>query len=70
VTDVAAASLERLQTESDMVLLRAVNCILSAQRFIFCSVSAHLFCLHFSTFYVYISSRSLLQIKISVGIVT
>jgi len=35
VTDIAAESVNRLQMESDMVLLRAVNCILSAQRFLF-----------------------------------
>ena len=37
-TDVAMVTLERLQTECDMVLLRAVNSILFAQR------SAHLHC--------------------------
>jgi len=35
VSDIAAVTLERLQVESDMVLLRAVDCILSAQRFVF-----------------------------------
>ena len=39
VTAVSAVSLQRLQMESDMVLLRAVSCILSAQRFLSASLA-------------------------------
>jgi len=48
VTGVASSSLSRLQMEFDMVLLRAVDCILSAQRSVFASHSA---CLLFKTYF-------------------